>query len=337
MIQINGSLGEGGGQILRSSLSLSMITKKPFTIEKIRAKRKKPGIMRQHLVSIQAAKKICNAEVYGAEMGSDTVTFIPGDIKAGEYQFSIGTAGSTTLVFQTILPALLSTAQKSKVTLIGGTHNQMAPPFDFLKESFLPIIRKMGADISIELKKYGFYPAGGGKFVAEISPIQKLQPLCLKERGAINKITVKAIVSNLSTLIAQKEIGVLMNALHIPKENCEIVTVESQGPGNIVFVKIETDTLTELFTGFGEKGVPAKKVAQKCASFVKEYLSSETPVGHYLADQLLIPFILAGEGSFYCTKPSLHTSTNCEIIALFIDKNFSLKKRNEKVWEFNIS
>src|SRR2546428_9297761 len=160
MITIDGSFGEGGGQILRTALSLSLATGTPFRIENIRAGRKKAGLLRQHLTAVLAAAEIGAAEIEGATLGSTMLTFTPKSVRAGEYRFAVGTAGSGTLVFQTILPALLRASAATRVTIEGGTHNSAAPPFDFLDRTFLPLIRKMGATVSLKLERYGFYPAG---------------------------------------------------------------------------------------------------------------------------------------------------------------------------------
>jgi RNA 3'-terminal phosphate cyclase (ATP) len=180
-IRIDGSFGEGGGQILRSSLSLSLVTGKPFRIENIRANREKPGVLRQHLTAVQAAAEVGSAEVEGASLGSKALTFVPGKIRSGEFRFAIGTAGSGTLVLQTILPALITAAGPSRIEIEGGTHNPAAPPFDFLQRSFIPLIERMGPKVKLELQRYGFYPAGGGRFVVEITPCEVLKPIA---RGA---------------------------------------------------------------------------------------------------------------------------------------------------------
>src|SRR5215831_445162 len=183
MLKIDGSLGEGGGQVLRTSLALSALTGQPFEIEKIRASRKKPGLMRQHLTSVQAAARVCNAHVEGAAISSQSLRFAPGPAVAGVYEFQVGTAGSATLVLQTVLPPLLLARGPSRVVVEGGTHNPLAPPFDFLERSFLPLIQRMGPSVELELRRPGFFPAGGGRFHAKIKPVKKLVRFDLLERG----------------------------------------------------------------------------------------------------------------------------------------------------------
>src|SRR5436305_3346353 len=185
MLTIDGSEGEGGGQILRTSLALSLVTGQPFRMERIRAKRQKPGLLKQHLTAVEAAKTVGCAEVEGAALSSQTLEFRPGPVTPGNYRFAVGTAGSATLVLQTLLPALLTAAGHSTPTLEGGTHNPMAPPFDFLQKSFMPLIHRMGPSVELKLRRPGFYPAGGGQFHARIEPVKKLSRLDLFDRGSV--------------------------------------------------------------------------------------------------------------------------------------------------------
>ncbi|MFN7134491.1 MAG: RNA 3'-terminal phosphate cyclase, partial [Myxococcales bacterium] len=184
MLTIDGSMGEGGGQIIRTSLACALITGKSFRITKIRARRAKPGLMRQHLTAVRAAAEIGDAEVTGAEVGSSELTFRPGKLRAGDYHFAIGTAGSTTLVLQTVLPALLMASGPSSVVLEGGTHNPMAPTYDFLERCFLPLVERLGPRVSTRLERPGFYPAGGGRWSVQLAPAP-LKGFELLERGEL--------------------------------------------------------------------------------------------------------------------------------------------------------
>src|SRR6266481_5961180 len=208
MITIDGSQGEGGGQILRTSLALSLVTGQPFRMERIRAKRQKPGLLKQHLTGVEAAKTVGCAEVNGASLGSQTVVFVPGQVTPGNYRFAVGTAGSATLVLQTILPALLTASGPSTLTLEGGTHNPLAPPFDFLGRCFMPLIRRMGPSVELELKRPGFFPAGGGRFHARIEPVKQLSRLVLLDRGAICGRRARVWLSKLSPEVAERELAV---------------------------------------------------------------------------------------------------------------------------------
>ena len=321
-MRIDGSFGEGGGQILRTALSLSLATGTPFRIENIRAARKNTGLLRQHLTAVLAAAEIGAAEVEGATLGSSALTFIPGAVRAGEYRFAIGTAGSGTLVFQTILPALLRAPAPTRVVIEGGTHNHAAPPFNFLDGTFLPLIRKMGAGVSLKLERYGFYPAGGGRFIAEIEPCRELKPLHLGVRGEIRSKRVTAIVANLSNRIAEREVEKVASMMNLTVEGCIVATKNSPGPGNIVLIEIESEQVTEMVSSFGRLGVTAEKVAEEAVHEAREYLVSRAVAAEHLTDQLLLPLALAGGGSFTATKLSSHARTNQEVITKFLPVEF---------------
>ena len=336
MITIDGSYGEGGGQILRTSLALSLVTGKPFAIHNIRAGRKKPGLMRQHLTAVNAAAEIGSAAIKGNRIGSQEFTFEPEMIKPGNFHFAIGSAGSCTLVFQTILPALIIAGGPSEIILEGGTHNPFAPPFDFLEKAFLPVINRMGPKVDAVLEKPGFYPAGGGRFKVSINPAG-LNGFDLLERGNIINKTARASVANLPVNIANRELQVIREKLDWDRELLKAVEVEnSQGPGNILTVEVESDNITEVFTGFGEKGISAEKVAKRAVGSVREYLDFNVPVGRYLADQLLIPMALAGGGKFRTLSPTKHTTTNVEIIKKFLDVEIAVNEYGQNQWEIEI-
>jgi RNA 3'-terminal phosphate cyclase (ATP) len=326
MIFIDGSQGEGGGQILRTSLSLSVITGKPLRIFNIRAGRKKPGLMRQHLTAVTAAGQISAAEVRGAEIGSRELQFVPGEVIAGEYRFSIGTAGSATLVLQTVLPPLLTASAPSQLSLEGGTHNLASPPFDFLKRAFLPIINRMGPAVKLSLLRPGFYPAGGGQFNAAIRPAEKLAPIDIPERGKIVAQKARAMVANLPRHIAERELKVIQKELNLPASALSAIEIDNvRGPGNVVFIEIVSQHITEVFSGFGEKRLRAETVAGRAAEEAKNYLESGAPVGPHLADQLLLPFALAGGGSFITRELSEHTKTNITVILKFLDVEITVE------------
>lgn len=320
-IELDGSQGEGGGQILRTALTLATITGKPFRISNIRAKRAKPGLLRQHLTAVQAAAEICNADVDGAATGSRTLIYKPGKIKGGDYRYAIGTAGSCTLVLQTILPALWFADAPSSVTVSGGTHNTAAPPADFLMLAWLPLIRRMGVEMDIELLRHGFYPAGGGEVRARITPVKTLLPLDLTERGALLNAKAVAVVAGLSADIAKRElerVGQRLSGIET-----EIRGLSSrEGPGNVLMIVFNHEHCSEVFTGFGEKGVPAETVADRVAKEARHYRDSRAAVGEHLADQLALPIALAGKGRFTTTTISSHLHTNLEVIGKFLPVSF---------------
>lgn len=339
MIHIDGAFGEGGGQIVRTSLALSLVTGKPFSIDNIRAGRKKPGLMRQHLAALNAAAEIGSAQVQGNEIASRSFIFKPGKVKAGRFHFAIGSAGSCTLVLQTVLPALLAAKAPSEVVLEGGTHNPYAPPFDFLEKSFLPLVNRMGATVTAALERSGFYPAGGGNFQVSIRPAEKLKPIELLERGNILNKSAHAVVSNLPLSIARRELKIVAETLQWKQEALRTTDLKtSKGPGNVLTIEVESEALTEVFTGFGQRGVSAEKVAGRTVKMVQEYLKYDLPVGRYLADQLLIPLAMAGGGKFRTLSPSRHTTTNIEVIKRFLEVDIHLNAYDgDDQWQIDIN
>ena len=334
VITIDGAQGEGGGQILRSSLALSMLTGKPFRIEKIRANRDKPGLMRQHLTAVNAAATVCGAKVSGAAIGSRELGFEPGEVKAGDYTFSVGSAGSTTLVLQTVLPPLLLANGPSTLTLEGGTHNIHAPPLDFLEHAFLPIVSRMGPKVSVALERAGFYPAGGGRFFAMLEPAAKLSPLEISTRGEIRRRLCKAAVAGLPGEIALRELAIVKRAMNWPDDCFQVRQLPpDQGPGNIVTIELAHEHVTEVFTGFGQRGVRAEAVAEDPLQQAKKYLASGAPVGEHLADQLIIPFALARRGSFITQNPTPHTSTNIDVVRKFLPVEVSCQRISREQWK----
>lgn len=325
MLTIDGSQGEGGGQIVRSSLALSLVTGKPVTIQRVRAGRRKPGLGRQHLKAVQAARKISRAKVDGAEIGSSRIVFRPGRVEAGDYSFRIATAGSTTLVLQTILPALMIADSVSTITLEGGTHNPFAPPYDFLAKAYLPLLARMGPHVKTCLERPGFYPAGGGRFTVEIHPVEELSRLDLMERGEITARRVRAVVANLPRHIAERECRTIAEKTGWDDSCFQIHEVDgSPGPGNVVMIELASANVTELFTGFGERGVRAEKVARRVLDSALRYANADVPVGQNLADQLMLATGLGvyqgtGGGVFRTLALSQHALTHIEVLKTFLD------------------
>jgi RNA 3'-terminal phosphate cyclase (ATP) len=331
MLDLDGSMGEGGGQILRTSLALSILTGTPVRLHNIRARRARPGLMRQHLTAVQAAARVSGARVEGAEVGSGEIAFHPAGIWPGEYRFDIGTAGSTTLILQTVLPALLHASGPSRLTLEGGTHNPAAPPFDYLDRVFLPLLRRMGARVEAELERPGFYPAGGGRFSVTVDPPPRLSGLELLERGEIRGRRAAAILSNLPRHVAERELKVVARETGWSPSALEVREVSSPGPGNILLLEIESENVTEIFAGFGEKRVPAEAVAERALREMRTYLDAGVPVGEHLADQLLLPLALAGEGTFATLPLSLHTTTQIDLIPRFLYVRIEAREEGGRV------
>ena len=327
-IDIDGSRGEGGGQILRTALALAIVTGRKLRMKKIRAGRKNPGLQRQHLACVEAAAKLCGAKVSGAELQSQSLDFAPGNERASELAIDIGSAGSTTLVVQTILiPALLGD-RPVRALITGGTHNPFAPPYDFLDHVFLPHLRAMGADVSLELARYGTMPEGGGQLVLETRP-SKLKPIEILEAGAITARRATAIVAKLPRHIAERELAVAQERLKEPR--CEAIELADVGPHNCFMVEVELASgARELCTSHGRKGYPAEDVADDALDELEDFLECGVPVGEHLADQLLLPMAVAGGGKFRTLAPLTdHAHTNAGVIREFLDVELAVREAED--------
>ncbi|MDX2019373.1 MAG: RNA 3'-terminal phosphate cyclase [Deltaproteobacteria bacterium] len=336
MVILDGSQGEGGGQILRSALALSLITGQAFRIDNIRAGRARPGLLRQHLTAVEAAATIGNARVEGAAIGARSVAFAPSKLQGGAFMFSVGTAGSTTLVLQTVLPALLTAPAPSTIILEGGTHNPSAPPFDFLADVYLPLVARMGPQVKVVLERPGFYPAGGGRLRVEVAPTPSLSPLVLLERGAIKRRHARVLIANLPRAIAAREVEVVASRLGLASQDCVIEQrSDSAGPGNAVLVYVEAEHVTEVMVGFGEKRVRAEAVAEEVATAATEYLESDVPVGPHLADQLVLLLALAQGSCFRTSTPTMHARTQLETISKFMGRVVHAEQEAAGTWRFD--
>ncbi len=337
VIEIDGSQGEGGGQILRTALSLAMCTGKPVQINQIRAKRPKPGLMRQHLVCVQAAQAISSATVDGAELGSTALRFVPGPVQAGDHSFAIGTAGSCMLVLQTVLPALMQAKAPSTLKLSGGTHNPMAPTWHFIERAFAPLLARMGVLLEGKLLRHGFYPAGGGEVELCIQPASEgLAPFSLLERGAHKAAFGECLVPGLARRIADRELEALGRALNWTTEQLSVMpTRQNEGPGNALMATLAHEHVTEVFTSFGEKDVTSEKVARLLAKEVSAYLESKAPVGPHLADQLALPMALAVQasakaGAYAASEMTEHAWTNLEVIRRFLPVRIKVNEQPDR-------
>lgn len=319
MIRIDGSFGEGGGQILRTSLALSLVTGEPLRVDNVRSKRKRPGLMRQHLAAVRAAAQVGGAVLEGDHLGSTSLTFRPGPVRAGSYRFSVGSAGSATLVLQTVLPALVRADGPSTIALEGGTHNPAAPPFDFVERTFLPALRLLGGEAQVTLEREGFYPAGAGRFTARVQGSWQPHELVLTDRGPVRALRARAIVSKLPASIAARELATLKGALDLPCEAETHVVADPAGPGNAVLVDVVTDSTVTVLAGFGERGVRAETVAKRLARQVNRFVRADVPVDEHLADQLLPYMALGRGGNFRTVSPSSHTRTQVELLRQLLD------------------
>ncbi|MFC1758489.1 RNA 3'-terminal phosphate cyclase [Planctomycetota bacterium] len=343
MIEIDGSFGEGGGQILRSSVALSAITQTPIVVTNIRANRRKPGLMRQHFAAISAAKEVCAAKVEGLELHSTALTFDPGKIRSGNFHFSIGTAGSTSLVLQTVMLPLLLAEGTSCVRLEGGTHNPMTPPFNFISKCFVPQVARMGADVDLSLERYGFVPAGGGIVTARINPIERWRPLELTERGEAESRAVRAVSSGIPKSIVRRELKQIQAKTDWPwTEFSAEPDVVSGGPGNVVSIELQHANVGAVFTGFGRVGRRAEVVATDALKEARVYMESDTPVCEHLADQLLLPMAIAADrgkttSRFVTHVVSSHTETHMDLIKRFMPVSINVKSHAKDRSEITVS
>lgn len=329
MIEIDGSQGEGGGQVLRTALTLSMITGQPFRISNIRANRSKPGLMRQHLASVKAATEIAGAKVEGDALGSTSLTFAPGAIKAGVYEFQIGTAGSSTLVLQTVVPALLYAQGESVVRVSGGTHNSKAPPAEFLQRAYGRAMTDMGAHIEFVLERTGFYPAGGGAVRATVQPLAAWRHLALDARGERREAYAESLVAAVPGNVAKRELDCVASAMGWSGDQLRFRTLpDNWGPGNALLITLDHEHVTEVFVAFGEKARRAEEVARDAVAQARRFIASGAAVSEHLADQLLVPMALAGGGSFTMDVLSQHTRTNAEVIARFLPVSITFERRD---------
>lgn len=329
-IHIDGSMGEGGGQVLRSALSLSVLTGQAIRIDRIRANRAKPGLMRQHLMCVKAAQQISAADVGGAELGSTSLTFHPNTLVGGQHHFAIGTAGSINLVLQTLLPPLLRADQESRITIEGGTHNQLAPSTCFLKRAFLPMLARMGAKVTLDVIREGLFPAGGGQVVLHVTP-SALHGIDVLTRGEAVDIGAEAFVAAVPEHVALREITTVADHYRLKRQQVRHRVLGSgTGPGNVLSVWADYANVTELVTVHGERNLSAEAVATRACRELDAYIDSKQVVGEHLADQMLLPLWLAGSGGFSCGPLSSHTRTNLATIALFDGPRLECVAQNDR-------
>ncbi len=323
IIEIDGSFGEGGGQILRTSLSLSIITGKPFEIINIRAKREKPGLRPQHLASVNSAARISSAYVEGGEPRSLRLRFIPKNVKSGGYEFDIGTAGAVSLVFQTIFfPLALKGKSSSIVSIRGGTHVRLSPSIEFLEKEWLLFMKRMGFRGDMKLKRAGFYPKGGGELISSIEPIESISPLVIKERGNLLKVFGISGVAGLSKGVAERgkeRVLQILRGNNIPGV-VEIRELPSYGRGAIVFLNTVFENTTVSYGTLGEIGKRMEVVAEEACQKLIDFLKSNATVDENMGDQLILPLSLAtGKSFFKVPKITSHLKTNSEVVKRFLN------------------
>jgi RNA 3'-terminal phosphate cyclase (ATP) len=336
MLSIDGSLGEGGGQIFRSALALSMVTRRPVRIERIRAGRAKPGLLPQHLTALQASAAICNAEVTGATAGSSQVSFRPRAIRGGEHRFAVQGAGSATLVVQTISYALLRAPEPSVITVEGGTHNPSAPPADFLERCWAPALRAMGAQVEVALERPGFHPKGGGMLTAKIVP-SELGRFEREERGPERARRAVTMLAALNEGIADRELRVARERLSLGRDQMsKLLFDESFGPGNAFLVELEHTAGSSIFSSFGDRGLRAEQVAEQAIGRALAFHESDAAVDEHLADQILLAMAIGKGGLFTTTEPTSHTRTQIDLLRRFLEVDVDTTTRDERTYTIEL-
>jgi RNA 3'-terminal phosphate cyclase (ATP) len=298
----------------------------------IRARRARPGLRAQHLAAVRAAAAVCGASVEGATLASGDLSFGPGAVRPGSYDIDVGTAGSTLLVLQTIFLPLAFCDSPSEVVLRGGTHNPLAPTFEFVRDAWLPLIEPLGFRARLALDRYGFLPQGGGVIRAVIEPYRSGRALELPERGPVRHCSAQVLLSRLPEDIGRREIRTLCERLAVPQEACRLDSVAAAGAGNALHVRLDCEHLTTLFVGFGKRGVTAETVAEGVAQQVRGYLDADVALDTHLADQVLLPLALAAGGRFSTLAPSGHTTTNAAVISRFLPVAYAAREIGPGRW-----
>ena len=338
-LQLDGSTGEGGGQILRTALALSVVTGRPFRIDRIRAGRARPGLMRQHLACVRAAAEISGARVEGDTPGSTVLSFEPGPVRPGAFEFAVGTAGSTLLVAQTILPPLALAPGASTVRLRGGTHNPAAPPQDFIEHSFLPLLHGCGFRSTLALLRAGFFPAGGGEVELTVQPHTEGAPLNLCDRGALLSREIIVRLSGLPTHIGERERETLRGQLDLPADAIRVETEpQPAGPGNALVALWRYERVTAVMVALGDPARTAEKVALDLIGMIRRHIEHDAPVDDHLADQLLLPCALRHGGRFRTFGWTPHAETNAGVIRQFLPHVHINATRNGRLdWLVEVS
>jgi RNA 3'-terminal phosphate cyclase (ATP) len=329
VLVIDGSFGEGGGQILRTAAGLAAITGRPFRIEKIRAGRPKPGLGAQHLTAVRAVAAVCAAELSGDSLGSPVLEFGPRHRpRSADYEFDVaearegGSAGAATLVLQAVLPPLLRAEGDSTVTVRGGTHMAWSPPFDYLRDVWLAAVARMGADMEIDLRRSGWFPIGQGEIRAQVRSggSATLRPLHLADRGELRLVSGRAIAADLPSHIAQRMADRASARLRAAGHSTDIVPerLRAACPGAGIFLTAGYEHVRCGFNALGRLGKPAEAVADEAVEALLRHHSSPAVVDEHLSDQLLVPCALAdGISTLVVGTVSPHLQTNAWVIEKF--------------------
>jgi RNA 3'-terminal phosphate cyclase (ATP) len=316
ILRVDGAMGEGGGQVLRTALALSAIRGIAVEIHSIRARRKTPGLQAQHLTAVTALGEICGARLTGASLGSQRLIFAPGVVRPGEYRFDVGTAGSTALVLQAILLPLSLAPSPSRVTITGGTHVPWSPPADYVREVLLPSLAGMGVRARLEVGRWGFYPKGGGQVVVEVEGGGTLHPVTLLHRAGAVRIRGVSAVANLPRRIAERQRDRALRRLEAEGLSADVVVpeVDSPGTGTSLILVVDAAGLPAGFSALGERGKPAEQVADEAVNGLLDFLKAEAGCDPHLADQLILPMALApGTSRLTTSRITQHLLTTVRI------------------------
>jgi RNA 3'-terminal phosphate cyclase (ATP) len=321
LVQLDGSFGEGGGQILRTSLALALITGRPFRLRHIRARRSRPGLQPQHLMSVQAAAAIGSAKLKGATIGSTTLDFEPGAVSGGDYHFRIGTAGATSLVLHTVYLPLALAKAPSRITIEGGTHVPHSPCFHFLDRTWRQYMSRLGLRVAVEMKRPGFYPRGGGVIHAVVQAVQAPRSITIQDVRLVSRVSVISGAATLPEHVIRRQAA--RAAERLAERGLEVAVHEetwSGGPGTMLGIELATDPVPTFFFGLGERGKPAETVADEAVAQVEAFLDTgPAGIDEHSADQLLLPLAVAdGESSFPAARVSNHLLTNAAVIQQFL-------------------
>jgi RNA 3'-terminal phosphate cyclase (ATP) len=321
LISLDGSQGEGGGQIVRTALALSAVTGQGFEITRIRARRAVPGLRPQHLAAVRAAALVCGARVGGAFDGSPDLRFEPGPVAAGEFRFEIATAGASTLLLQTVLPPLATAGQPSRVEVTGGTHVPMSPSFDYLARHWRVVLERLGLVLGLTLARAGFYPPGGGEARAEVQPWPRPASLSLEKRGALTAIRGTSGAARLKGDVARRQQEAAQSVLWERRRMeaaWEVVDVPAPSPGSFLLLEAVFEEGRAAFGFLGQRGVRAEQVGDRAARTLLKFLDGEGAVDPHLADQLGVPLALSGGGGRVSTSEvTAHLETVADVISRF--------------------
>jgi RNA 3'-phosphate cyclase len=327
-IKIDGSHGEGGGQIIRTSISLAAVTGKPCRIDNIRAGRCNPGLQAQHLAGINTVARLCNGKLKGNNIGSTEIEFIPGRIKGGDYKINVGTAGAITLVLQSVVIPCLHADHEVNLELTGGTHVRWSPSMEFFHHIFCSFMEKIGITICVDVKKYGFYPKGGGLVFVNIKPTMP-RNIEFTERGKFitNHIWSYATNDLKKSQVAERQLSGAEEIMKFEKKNT--IYVPSLSTGSLVHTNTCFENCRLAGEAIGERGKKAEEVGRDAAVFLKKQLDTGAPVDEHMADQLLPFMALASSGKIHVAEITNHAKTNISVIEKFLDVKFIMDEKNK--------